>query len=112
MDLVAHTRLKTPTAVAAFLIHCLDQQAATLNDLEERFTQEVRGWLKEESYTLQQIGSRFPMLVKNRLEKNLSATYPDSPITRYHPAIRQSGRIELGTNETTHTGSNRQSLYA
>ena len=35
VDLVAHTRLKTPTAVAAFLIHCLDQQAATLNDLEE-----------------------------------------------------------------------------
>lgn len=75
VDLVAHTRLKTPTAVAAFLIHCLDQQAATLNDLEERFTQEVRGWLKEESYTLQQIGSRFPMLVKNRLEKNLSALH-------------------------------------
>ena len=71
VDLVAHTRLKTPTAVAAFLIHCLDQQAATLNDLEERFTQEVRGWLKEESYTLQQI----PMLVKNRLEKNLSALH-------------------------------------
>lgn len=72
VDLVAHTRLKTPTAVAAFLIHCLDLQAATLSDLEERFTQEVRSWLKEESYTLQQIGTRFPMLVKNRLEKNLS----------------------------------------
>lgn len=95
VDLVAHTRLKTPTAVAAFLIHCLDQQAATLNDLEERFTQEVRGWLKEESYTLQQIGSRFPMLVKNRLEKNLSALHI---LTAQLPGIIQQSVNREGSN--------------
>lgn len=95
VDLVAHTRLKTPTAVAAFLIHCLDQQAATLNDLEERFTQEVRGWLKEESYTLQQIGSRFPMLVKNQLEKNLSALHI---LTAQLPGIIQQSVNREGSN--------------
>lgn len=95
VDLVAHTRLKTPTAVAAFLIHCLDQQAATLNDLEEQFTQEVRGWLKEESYTLQQIGSRFPMLVKNRLEKNLSALHI---LTAQLPGIIQQSVNREGSN--------------
>lgn len=95
VDLVAHTRLKTPTAVAAFLIHCLDQQAATLNDLEERFTQEVRGWLKEESYTLQQIGSRFPMLVKNRLEKNLSTLHI---LTAQLPGIIQQSVNREGSN--------------
>ena len=94
VDLVAHTRLKTPTAVAAFLIHCLDQQAVTLNDLEERFTQEVRGWLKEESYTLQ-IGSRFPMLVKNRLEKNLSALHI---LTAQLPGIIQQSVNREGSN--------------
>lgn len=95
VDLVAHTRLKTPTAVAAFLIHCLDQQAATLNDLEERFTQEVRGWLKEESYTLQQIGSRFPMLVKSRLEKNLSTLHI---LTAQLPGIIQQSVNREGSN--------------
>ena len=36
VDLVAHTRLKTPTAVAAFLIDCMATQLADINELRDR----------------------------------------------------------------------------
>ena len=36
LDMVAHTALKTPTAVAAYLIERMDIQAARINDLQQR----------------------------------------------------------------------------
>ena len=39
VDLVAHTRLKTPTAVAEFLIARMDQAAKTLEDLQQAVIQ-------------------------------------------------------------------------
>ena len=73
VDLVAHTRLKTPTAVAAFLISCIDRKAYELDDLEQRFIDEITSFIKEEKNFLQQIGNRFPDMVRNKLERNRSA---------------------------------------
>lgn len=48
IDLVAHTRLKTPTAVAAFLIERRGNEAALLQNLKERLLHAVQQRLNKE----------------------------------------------------------------
>lgn len=73
IDLVAHTRLKTPTAVAAFLINCMDQAAEQLNLLQQALCTDTLSILQEKKQTLQQIGTLLPATVNNRIERNRSA---------------------------------------
>lgn len=73
IDLVAHTRLKTPTAVAAFLINCMDQAAEQLNLLQQALCTDTLSILNEKKQTLQRIGTLLPATVNNRIERNRSA---------------------------------------
>lgn len=73
IDLVAHTRLKTPTAVAAFLINCMDQAAEQLNLLQQALCIDTLSILQEKKQTLQRIGTLLPATVNNRIERNRSA---------------------------------------
>lgn len=73
IDLVAHTRLKTPTAVAAFLINCMDQAAEQLNLLQQALCTDTLSILQEKKQTLQRIGTLLPATVNNRIERNRSA---------------------------------------
>jgi len=72
VDMVAHTRMKTPTAVAEFLITCMDQRVEELSELQESVSILVTDILMEQKGFLQLIGSRFPILVANRIERNRS----------------------------------------
>ena len=72
IDLVAHTRLKTPTAVAAFLINCMDQAAEQLNLLQQALCTDTLSILQEKKQTLQRIGTLLPATVNNRIERNRS----------------------------------------
>lgn len=73
IDLVAHTRLKTPTAVAAFLINCMDQAAEQLNLLQQALCTDTLSILQEKKQTLQRIGTLLPATVNNRIERHRSA---------------------------------------
>ena len=74
-DLVAHTRLKTPTAVAAFLIDRAWQYEALLDELARRVGQAARAAVNRARLALEAPMARLPLLVRaalaartNRLE--------------------------------------------
>ncbi|MBR1713073.1 MAG: exodeoxyribonuclease VII large subunit [Alloprevotella sp.] len=58
IDLVAHTRLKTPTAVAAFLIETCREEVELLQDLEARITTSVTARLQREKERFAQTARR------------------------------------------------------
>ncbi|MDR0845606.1 MAG: exodeoxyribonuclease VII large subunit [Tannerella sp.] len=70
VDMVAHTRMKTPTAVADFLIARMDEQA----DEVEQLQQTVCGWASEVLAThqsqLNMLTARIPAMVIARIEQN------------------------------------------
>ena len=70
VDLVAHTRLKTPTAVAEFLIARMDQAAQTVEELQQTMTQSASVRLLQEKQRLHSYATRFPALVGQRMERN------------------------------------------
>ena len=70
VDLVAHTRLKTPTAVAEFLITRMDQAAQTVEELQQTMTQSASVRLLQEKQRLQSYATRLPALVGQRMERN------------------------------------------
>ena len=70
VDLVAHTRLKTPTAVAEFLIRRMDQAAQAVEELQQAVSQSVSLRLLQEKQRLQSYATRFPVMVGQRIERN------------------------------------------
>lgn len=58
VDLVAHTRLKTPTAVAAFLVERQREEINSLADLEHRLQQTVVGKVEQNRLLLQSLQLR------------------------------------------------------
>lgn len=82
VDLVAHTRLKTPTAVAAFLLERMDRAAGEITLLQQQLVQETERILLTQRNFLQLLSTRFPERVRNRIERSrselhrLAATLP------------------------------------
>ena len=72
VDRVAHTRMKTPTAVASFLIECMSREAGRILALEDLITTEAAARLTREKAALQQCIATFPPLVESFLEKRRS----------------------------------------
>lgn len=72
LDLVAHTRMKTPTAVAEFLIEQLDLVAEELDELLHSICLLTTDLLSKRENSLQLLTSRLPALAVNRIERNRS----------------------------------------
>lgn len=72
LDLVAHTRMKTPTAVAEFLISRMNTAAQEVNELQQAVVSLSSGILLEEKNLLQLMGAKLPSLVSTRMERNRS----------------------------------------
>lgn len=72
VDLVAHTRMKTPTAVAEFLIACMDREAARVDELQQALVTDVQRILVSEKSLLQGLAARFPAVVGNRIGRERS----------------------------------------
>ena len=72
VDLVAHTRLKTPTAVAAFLLERMDRVAGELSFLQQQLVQDAERILLAQRNFLQLLSTRFPERVLNRIERSRS----------------------------------------
>ncbi|NPA37479.1 MAG: exodeoxyribonuclease VII large subunit [Chlorobi bacterium] len=68
-DLVAHTHLKTPTAVAEFLINRIAEFYGYLDGLQSAFTDIVSGKLKENRHRLELNVQRLKPVVVNTIEK-------------------------------------------
>lgn len=70
LDMVAHTRMKTPTAVAEFLIGCMDSAAEELEELQEEVCGLATDILQKQKNFLQLLGTRLPALAVNRIERS------------------------------------------
>ena len=69
IDLVAHTRMKTPTAVAEFLISGALQFSQQLNDLEKQFTVSVNDQLEKNQDRLTDAADQLSLLVNQLIVK-------------------------------------------
>ena len=69
VDLVAHTRLKTPTAVATFLIDCMATQLGELSELRDRLCRAASVRIEREQQTFHTVTTRFPLLVTAHIER-------------------------------------------
>ncbi len=65
LDYVAHTRVKTPTAAAAFIIEHQAEEAALLDDLYRRITLSARERILRENQRLEHQSAVLPLLFQN-----------------------------------------------
>ena len=69
VDLVAHTRLKTPTAVAAYLIDCMEQQHEQVYFLQQQICAHVRSTLTTHTHVYQSQATRILLATRRYIEK-------------------------------------------
>lgn len=62
IDMVAHTRVKTPTAAAEFLIHHQEMELDTLENLYESILSEAASMLSEGKNRLKTLSSQLPLI--------------------------------------------------
>jgi len=63
IDMIAHTRVKTPTAAAEFLIHHQEELLNVIDDYSERVNAAVGNALTQERNRLALLGGKLPALV-------------------------------------------------
>ena len=98
LDMVAHTRVKTPTAAAEYLVACLADVAATLDDVTNTLTAGVTACVYREMNRLERLVARFPSvftLVNTRQQHRVEQLE-----TRIRNAVRknlveQNHKLEL-----------------
>jgi len=69
VDMVAHTRLKTPTAVASFLIECMNREAVRVQKMEKAIYDEATGCILREKSVIQSLTVKLPVTVAGHLER-------------------------------------------
>lgn len=70
IDLVAHTRAKTPTAVAGLLISCMEDAEGDLVTLQEQCISLTQETLQDKKTFLQMLGLRLPAQTSRLLERH------------------------------------------
>ncbi|MDR1381909.1 MAG: exodeoxyribonuclease VII large subunit [Tannerella sp.] len=70
VDMVAHTRMKTPTAVASFLVECMDGEAGQLRELENAICTGASMRIMHEKTVVQTFVMKFPVVVAGHVEKH------------------------------------------
>ena len=100
IDLIAHTRVKTPTAAAEFLIHHQEEELDALEDLSARLAEQVSQVLYDETTRLKLVANKIPLLfstVKAREEMRLhrlSASFANSSVQYVEQAKGGVGMLE------------------
>jgi exodeoxyribonuclease VII large subunit len=69
VDMVANTRMKTPTAVAEFLINKMDEAWETVSSLSDLLTKRVKDTISTEENLLKLLSSRLPDIAKQSIER-------------------------------------------
>ncbi len=77
LDLVAHTRCKTPTAVAEFFVSCMDEAYEDLKMAQQAIISATQSILDCEAMRIQRLSANIPHKVKDLLydEKNRLAIF-------------------------------------
>jgi exodeoxyribonuclease VII large subunit len=99
--MVAHTRMKTPTAVAAFFFFFMDEQAEHLNGFEQTICTKTLKILSDSQVELNRVASRLPSTVAYIIEhkrRRLFALTGDLSGVRLFIEKRQSSLTETGRN--------------
>ena len=98
LDSVAHTRVKTPTAAAEYLINCMNLAADELEVLISQLHESVRSRLTEEHRKLISYRNRIPSAVVRRVSDAklaLLTTRKDISLAVQTLLSRQRHRLEL-----------------
>jgi exodeoxyribonuclease VII large subunit len=98
IDKVAHTRVKTPTAAAEFLINHLRETADRLEAYASFFYQEVPEWLGQQKERLERWVARIPARVQMRIQNE--GFRQERLVKRVHLAwqarmMRETYRLQL-----------------
>lgn len=72
LDIVAHTRAKTPTAVAEFLIKRIQSAAINMYELQEAIITSTNRKISEESVSLNTLATHFSYLTKDYTKDQLN----------------------------------------
>ena len=89
LDFVAHTRVKTPTAAAAFLIDHGAEQLAIIEDCQQRITQAAR--LRMESFKLkvETLETRLSQAAKLHVERS------KMKVERFETRLSQAAKLHM-----------------
>ena len=93
VDMVSHTKLKTPTAVADFLLSGMNIFEERLLDAQSTLTELAKEFLREEGYSLQYLTQTLQHMVKDRLHGEIKRTE-----SILHRLIHGSTQIVDGDN--------------
>lgn len=109
LDLVAHTSLKTPTAVAEWILQAYQQQDELLSRFAQRVTQSLHQRLLQQRYSLEQIQMRVHTHIhrhilseKSRLdlaEKTIELHSPQTILQKGYTLTRISGKVLTSASE-------------
>jgi len=102
VDLVAHTKLKTPTAVAEFLILGMSSFEERLLDAQNTLINRVKELLREENHRLQYLMQQFRHIVKDRFNGEINRIE-----TALHRLIHGTTQIIDGNNNKVKLDVNR-----
>ena len=102
LDIVSHTRVKTPTAAAEFLIHLGVEQLLRIDNLKAAITDGAQQLIHQQHLRLERITGRIPSLWElyktNHLHR-LDSTMSDLQNTIRTILDRQRHRLELVTTQ-------------
>lgn len=98
LDMVAHTRVKTPTAAAEHLIAVLSDAVAALDTLVASLTTHVTECIHREETRLQQIATRLPSLfalAQTRQQHRIEQIESKLKVVGANCLVRQQHRLQL-----------------
>lgn len=98
LDYVAHTRVKTPTAAAAFLVDHQKEEILSLGDFEARIMDAASLRLQREQQRLDRLATLVPMLftrMKDRVEHNLALLEQRLATSAQRRVERETSRMQL-----------------
>lgn len=98
LDRVAHTPLKTPTAVASFILDHQLEQLAWLQELQQKVVHSVQLRLEREHYRLERLASTLPLAfgrVRERQEYRLQSFFDRLAQTVRMLLEREKHRLDL-----------------
>ena len=98
LDMVSHTRVKTPTAAAALLIDHLKEMLDTVNNAQNSITRLVQQKLSTLSAQLSNVSEAIPRLftiVKTRQEAKIDALQQRIPMLLERRLLAENHRLQL-----------------
>lgn len=103
IDAVAHTRVKTPTAAAEYLVQCMAARAAEVDELASSITSAVRNCTEGCKRRVESIAQRLPVFAAmyidrqrhriDLLQRTVEAASPERILALGYSITRLNGRV-------------------